>query len=95
MDSGVWPLYRFDPRRASEGKPPLQLDSGPVRARVRDYHANETRFRMVQKMDPQWYAELEAKAQRESASRVELYKQLADVKFQVVNEEQEAEPVEA
>ncbi len=27
VDSGVWPLYRFDPRRIEAGQPPLQLDS--------------------------------------------------------------------
>jgi pyruvate-ferredoxin/flavodoxin oxidoreductase len=86
VDSGVWPLYRFDPRLAVAGQPPLQLDSGPIKAKVRDYHANETRFRMVQKMDPQRYAELEQQAQRESAGRVELYKQLANVKFAVSDE---------
>jgi len=40
----------------------------------------------VQKMDPQRYAELEQQAQRESAGRVELYKQLANVKFAVSDE---------
>ncbi|EST79299.1 fused predicted pyruvate-flavodoxin oxidoreductase: conserved protein/conserved protein/FeS binding protein, partial [Escherichia coli ECA-0157] len=27
--TGFWPLYRFDPRRADEGKLPLALDSRP------------------------------------------------------------------
>jgi len=91
VESGVWPLYRFDPRRTAEGKPPLRLDSGPVKARVRDYHANETRFRMVQKMDPQRYARLEAQAERESAARVELYKQLAQVQIETTREDVPAE----
>ena len=26
VDSGYWPLYRYDPRRAKEGKNPFQLD---------------------------------------------------------------------
>lgn len=89
VESGVWPLYRFDPRRSAEGKPPLQLDSGKVKARVRDYHANDTRFRMVQKMDPERYARLEAQAERESAARVELYKQLAQVQFEQPEDAQE------
>ena len=29
VDSGVWPLYRFDPRRLVKGEPPLRLDYGP------------------------------------------------------------------
>ncbi len=81
VESGVWPLYRFDPRRVAAGEAPLQIDSGPIKAKVRDYHANETRFRMVQKLDPARYAALEAQSERESAARVELYKQLASVKY--------------
>ena len=29
VDSGVWPLYRFDPRRVAAGEPPMHLDYGP------------------------------------------------------------------
>ena len=29
--TGFWPLYRFDPRRADEGKIPLALDSPAIR----------------------------------------------------------------
>jgi len=81
VDCGVWPLYRFDPRRIDRGEPPLQLDSPPVRARVRDYHAQEARFRMVQKLDPARYAQLEDEAERNAAARVELYQQLAQVRL--------------
>jgi len=88
VDSGVWPLYRFDPRLTAEGKPPLQLDSPKkLKASVSEYHANETRFKMVQKMDPQRYAALEARATREAAARVELYQQLAGIKTAFVDDE--------
>ena len=52
VDSGVWPLYRFDPRRLAKGEPPLHLDYGPPRARVADYMRNEARFRVVERTDP-------------------------------------------
>ena len=47
--SGTWPLYRFDPRRAAEGEPLLQLDSPPPKADILAYMRNESRFRMVEK----------------------------------------------
>ncbi|MEM7624075.1 MAG: pyruvate:ferredoxin (flavodoxin) oxidoreductase [Planctomycetota bacterium] len=81
VDSGVWPLYRFDPRRTDEGLPPLQLDARPGKAKVRDYHANETRFRMVQRSDPARYAKLEARAEHDAHARIELYQQLAAIKL--------------
>jgi pyruvate-ferredoxin/flavodoxin oxidoreductase len=79
VNSGVWPLYRFDPRRVAEGQPPLQLDSGPPKASVREYMQNEARFRMVEKMDPKLYKRLVAAAQQDVVQRVALYQQLAGV----------------
>ena len=46
VDSGVWPLYRFDPRRVEKGEPPMHLDYGQPKARVADYMRNEARFRV-------------------------------------------------
>ncbi len=79
VDCGVWPLYRFDPRRTAEGLAPLQLDARPGKAKVRDFHANETRFRMVQKMNPRRYEQLEAQAERWAHDRIALYQQLAAI----------------
>ena len=36
VDSGVWPLFRYDPRRAAEGKNPLQVDSKKAKIPVTD-----------------------------------------------------------
>ena len=78
VDSGVWPLYRFDPRRLQAGEPPLKLDSsGTPKVKVRDYMKNEGRFRMVELKDPKHYAELLAAAERYSANRHAIYEQLA------------------
>ncbi|HYX25650.1 MAG TPA: pyruvate:ferredoxin (flavodoxin) oxidoreductase [Thermoanaerobaculia bacterium] len=77
VDSGVWPLYRFDPRRIAAGEPPLQLDSGPAKASVGDYMRNETRFRMIEKQDPERFKHLLAAAGRQAAQHFALYQQLA------------------
>ena len=73
VDSGVWPLYRFDPRRAAEGLEPLQLDSAPGKARVADYLRNELRF----KTKPENVAAFEAAAQEQVDQRVAFYNKLA------------------
>jgi pyruvate-ferredoxin/flavodoxin oxidoreductase len=78
-ESGVWPLYRFDPRRIAAGEPPLILDSGPPKISPREYMRNETRFRMVEKRDPQRFQELMARAERHAARRVAVYRQLAGI----------------
>jgi pyruvate-ferredoxin/flavodoxin oxidoreductase len=78
VDSGVWQLFRFDPRRLEAGEPPLKLDvSGPPKAKVRDYMKNEGRFRMVELANPQRYAELLVAAEHYAAGRHAIYEQLA------------------
>jgi pyruvate-ferredoxin/flavodoxin oxidoreductase len=81
VDSGVWPLYRFDPRRVSAGEPPLKLDSGAPKVAVRDYMRNETRFRMVEKLDPQRFKRFLELAQKETGRRVAVYEQLSALKL--------------
>ncbi len=77
VDSGIWPLYRFDPRRLDSGEPPLVLDSPAGKASVHDYMHNETRFRMVEKMDPERFRRLAEGAVLDSARRVATYQHMA------------------
>jgi pyruvate-ferredoxin/flavodoxin oxidoreductase len=58
MESGYWPLYRFDPRRAVTGENPMQLDSAPPKIPLKDYIYNETRYRMLVQSDPDAAARL-------------------------------------
>ncbi|NIQ37950.1 MAG: pyruvate:ferredoxin (flavodoxin) oxidoreductase [Proteobacteria bacterium] len=81
VDSGYWPLYRFDPRRSAEGLNPLQLDSGPPKVPLNDYVYNETRYRMLQKLDPEWAKALLTKADKEVKSNFTLYEQLSQLKM--------------
>jgi pyruvate-ferredoxin/flavodoxin oxidoreductase len=78
-ESGVWPLYRFDPHRVAKGQPPLRLDSPPPRLPVVDYMRNEGRFRMVEKADPERFKALSRAAQREARQRYAVYQQLAGI----------------
>jgi hypothetical protein len=77
VDSGAWPLVRFDPRRAAAGENALRLDSGPPKAKVADYMKNEARFRRPDTLDEETYARLGALAQRGAEERYALYQQLA------------------
>jgi pyruvate-ferredoxin/flavodoxin oxidoreductase len=77
VKSGTWPLYRFDPRRVAEGKPPLQLDSKEPSISAAAYRENETRFRMAERIDPERYQRLAAAAERDTATRWAVYRYLA------------------
>ncbi|GIV69151.1 pyruvate:ferredoxin (flavodoxin) oxidoreductase [Caldilinea sp.] len=63
VESGYWPLYRYDPRLRAEGKNPFQLDSKPPKIRFRDYAMNETRYRMLMQSDPEAAEALMAQAE--------------------------------
>jgi len=96
--SGVWPLYRFDPRRVAKGEPPLSLDSGPAKVPVKDYTRGEARFRMVEKLDPARFKMLMAAAQRDASQRYAVYQQLAGIlvpRIEVQETEAEPEPASA
>ncbi|MEZ4389719.1 MAG: pyruvate:ferredoxin (flavodoxin) oxidoreductase [Polyangiales bacterium] len=80
VESGVWPLFRFDPERAAQGEAPLHLDGPPPKVRVSDYLRNEGRFRMVELADPERYRRLVARAEREAVTRRSVYEQLATLK---------------
>jgi pyruvate-ferredoxin/flavodoxin oxidoreductase len=84
VDSGVWPLYRFDPRRLVKGEPPLNLDYGPPKAKVADYMRNESRFRMIERADPARYKHFLEKAQAAAVQRYAVYQQLAGITVPVV-----------
>ncbi len=79
VNSGVWPLYRFDPRRVRNGQPPLVIDVPPGRNTVEEYRRNETRFGLVEKIDPARFRQLAHTAQEQAAQRIALYEQLARI----------------
>ncbi|HWB53340.1 MAG TPA: thiamine pyrophosphate-dependent enzyme, partial [Tepidisphaeraceae bacterium] len=79
VHSGIWPLYRYDPRLVPQGKPPLQIDSPPTHWAVRDYLRNETRFAMVEKISKERFNALSEASVRNTAQRLALYKALSHI----------------
>jgi pyruvate-ferredoxin/flavodoxin oxidoreductase len=77
VDTGHWPLYRFDPRLQGSDDGPLTLDSPPPKGALVDYLRNETRFRIVEQQDPARFRELVARAQADLLRRREALEQLA------------------
>jgi pyruvate-ferredoxin/flavodoxin oxidoreductase len=47
VESGMWPLYRFNPDLVAQGKPALQLDSKAASIPVSEYIYNENRYRVL------------------------------------------------
>ncbi|NMC82249.1 MAG: pyruvate:ferredoxin (flavodoxin) oxidoreductase, partial [Armatimonadetes bacterium] len=77
VDSGYWPLYRYNPALVEQGKNPFQLDSKAPTLALKDYIYTETRYRMLTQSDPAAAAELLTLAQEDVQSRWALYEKMA------------------
>jgi pyruvate-ferredoxin/flavodoxin oxidoreductase len=77
VDSGLWPLYRYDPRRVANGEPPLQLDSGPPKLPASEYMREEARFRITENQDPERYRRLVKQAEANAAQHYAVYEQMS------------------
>src|SRR5262249_55817612 len=74
--SGHWPLFRFDPRRRTEGKSPLVLDSGPPDESFSVYTESQDRSSALRRSRPDVAGALLQEAEQEAHERFELYRSL-------------------
>ncbi|HHU37187.1 MAG TPA: pyruvate:ferredoxin (flavodoxin) oxidoreductase [Treponema sp.] len=81
VSSGLWPLYRFDPRLVKEGKNPFQLDSKEPDYNIADYMYKEVRFKSLKVADPARAEMLLKKAETQVKRQWQEYKYLADRPF--------------
>jgi pyruvate-ferredoxin/flavodoxin oxidoreductase len=80
VQSGYWPVYRFDPRRLERGEDPLQIDTPDPKIPVTEFAYQEARFRVVEQLDPQRFRRLMAREQEEIQRRFRLYRELAHLR---------------
>lgn len=80
VESGSWPLYRYNPENIKEGKAPLSLDSKAPSKPLSDYMANETRFQIVNKQNPERYETLLNKAQENVKEKRSLLEYMSEFK---------------
>ena len=82
VETGSWPLFRYNPENIKEGKAPLMLDSKAPSRPLSDYMANETRFQIVNKMNPERYETLLNKAQENVKEKRSLLEHMAEYKVE-------------
>ena len=80
VETGSWPLYRYNPENMKEGKAPLTLDSKAPTKPLADFMASETRFQVVNKSNPDRYNMLLNKAQENVNEKRSLLEHLAEYK---------------
>jgi pyruvate-ferredoxin/flavodoxin oxidoreductase len=77
VNSGYWPLFRYNPELAVQGKNPFQLDSRPATIGLKDYIYNETRYTMLTKSNPEEARRLLDLAQQDVGMRWKIYEHMA------------------
>jgi pyruvate-ferredoxin/flavodoxin oxidoreductase len=78
VDSGHWPLYRYNPDLATAGKNPLQLDSKDPTLPLGDYVYAENRYKMLQRSNPELSKQLVEYASKVNLIRYQALKSLAE-----------------
>ena len=78
VESGYWPLYRYNPQLVKEGKNPFTLDSKAPDGSLQEFLGGEVRFAALEKSFPEESKRLRAKLEEEVNNKYEMYKMMAD-----------------
>ncbi len=78
VDSGYWPLFRYNPALEEQGKNPFQLDSRAPSLPLEKYIYNETRYTMLVQSDPESAKRLLEDARGDVKTRRAFYEHLAE-----------------
>ncbi|MBR3178639.1 MAG: pyruvate:ferredoxin (flavodoxin) oxidoreductase [Clostridia bacterium] len=79
VEAGYWPLYRYNPDLAEEGKNPFVLDSKDPKASYQEFILGETRYSALKKQFPEVADELFNRAEKEANEKIEYYKKLSEL----------------
>jgi pyruvate-ferredoxin/flavodoxin oxidoreductase len=77
VESGAWPLYRYNPALAAEGRNPMTLDSKAPKIPLKDYVYKETRYSSLAQRDEERAEMLLKLAQEDVDNRWKMYERLA------------------
>ncbi|MFI5105423.1 MAG: thiamine pyrophosphate-dependent enzyme [Terriglobales bacterium] len=77
VQSGHWPLFRYNPALAEKGMNPMQLDSKAPSIPLQDYLYNETRYTSLRQAHPAEAQSLLQQAQQDVVERWRLYENWA------------------
>jgi len=82
VNSGHWPLFRYNPTLAKDGKNPFVLDSRAPSIPLEKYIYNETRYTMLVNSNPEEAKKLLQAAQENVNERWKLYQHMAAMNFE-------------
>ena len=78
VQSGYWPLYRYNPMLAEQGKNPFSLDSKAPDGSVQEFLSGENRFAQLERSAPQEAKRLRAEIEKDLNERYTILRKLAE-----------------
>jgi len=84
VESGYWPLYRYNPLLKKEGKNPFVLDSKEPKGSLKEFLGGEVRYAALEKLFPEEAARLHTRLEKEFAERYVMLKQKAEQELPVI-----------
>ncbi|KYK22816.1 pyruvate-flavodoxin oxidoreductase [Thermoplasmatales archaeon SG8-52-2] len=78
VESGYWPLYRYNPRLAKEGKNPFQLDSKEPNGTLKEFIMGEVRYNSLTRTFPDEAKRLHNLLENDVNERFKKYKSMSE-----------------
>jgi len=81
VQTGYWPLFRYNPELLKEGKNPFQLDSKTRSGNIEDYIYNETRYKSLKDSNPEVAKELLTLLKEDVDKKWKMYERYANMDY--------------
>jgi pyruvate-ferredoxin/flavodoxin oxidoreductase len=81
VNAGYWPLYRYNPDLAKEGKNPFVYESKDPTVDMMEFLMNETRYKALKQLYPDVADELYKLALEDKKKKHAYYKKLSEMQF--------------
>jgi pyruvate-ferredoxin/flavodoxin oxidoreductase len=88
VESGIWPTFRYNPELKDKGENPMSVDYKKPTKSVKEFMYNETRFKMVEKMNSKDAKEFAAIAQNHADEQYKKYMNLTNLQYTAEVEEE-------
>jgi len=81
VDSGYWPLYRYNPQLAEQGENPFKLESKAPDGTLQEFLSGENRYAMLERFHPELSKAFREKIEKDYADRYATYAHLAEADY--------------
>jgi pyruvate-ferredoxin/flavodoxin oxidoreductase len=79
VETGYWPLYRFNPDLAAQGENPFKFESKAPNGKLQEFLSGENRYALLEKMAPEESKRLRTLIEKEYEERFLHFKTISEL----------------